>query len=79
MMQCLINIDDRDPRVTRMLRAQIHDEAIFEFPKADAEELRRFVQDCFNFEWAPPSIPNARPVQLTAEAGHFGFRWSECY
>lgn len=77
MMQCLINIDDRDPRVTRMLRAQIHDEAIFEFPKADAEELRQFVQSCFNFEWAPPNM--SRPVQVSAEAGHFGFRWSECY
>lgn len=77
MMQCLLNVDDLDPRVTRMLRAQIHDEAIFEFPKADAEELKRLVVGCFSFPWAPPGA--SRPVSMVPDTGPFGFRWSECY
>jgi len=79
MMKCLLNIDDLDPRVIKMLRAQIHDEAIFEFPRRDAEELKRLVVSCFNYEWAPPHIPNARPIQLMADAGKFGRSWAECY
>ena len=77
MMQCLLNVADADPRVIRMLRIQVHDEAVFEFPRADAEELRHLVEHAFTFDWAPPGAP--RPVSIVAEGGPFGFRWSECY
>lgn len=77
MMKCLLNVDDTDAEVTRMLRAQVHDEAIFEFPRKDAEELKRLVERCFTFEWAPD--PSFRPIKIIAEGSHFGYRWSECY
>jgi len=76
MMECFLRLR---PALRRMLRIQVHDEAIFEIPKENAEEIRREIEAAFNFEWAPPSMPWARPIQILAEAGHFAYRWSECY
>jgi P4 family phage/plasmid primase-like protien len=76
MMECLLRLR---PELQRMLRIQVHDEAIFEIPKENAEDIRREIEAAFNFEWAPPSMPGARPIQILADAGHFAYRWSECY
>lgn len=74
MMECLLRLPDF---VVRMLRAQIHDEAVFEVPREYAAEVVRIVEREFCFEWAPPGA--ARPVQIVAEAGPLGERWSDCY
>jgi P4 family phage/plasmid primase-like protien len=77
MMQCLLNIDDVDPRVTRMLRAQVHDEAVFEIPLADAREVIRLIVSCFNFDWAPPGAN--RPIRIMADPGKLAYNWAGCY
>lgn len=76
MMKCFLNLR---PELRRMLRIQVHDEAIFEIPKDNAVEIRREIEAAFNFEFTPPSMPDARPIQVIAEAGQFAYRWSECY
>jgi DNA polymerase-1 len=80
MMECLIRVDNLDDkRIIKMLRAQIHDEAIFEFPEVEKVDLRRQVEECFNFPWAPVNEPSFKPIQLVAEGGPFGKLWSQCY
>jgi P4 family phage/plasmid primase-like protien len=74
MMQALLNLPDF---CIRMLRAQVHDEAVFEVPLALAGEIVPRIERAFNFEWAPAHA--ARPVQVVAEAGPLGTSWSECY
>lgn len=74
MMQALLNLPDF---AIRMLRAQVHDEAVFEVPRALAGEIVPRIERAFNFAWCPPGA--SRPVQVVAEAGPLGQRWSECY
>ena len=71
MMDCLLNIDDRAPSVIHMLRAQVHDEAIFELPESLAPQIKTFIEDCFTGEF--------RGVPVIAEGGCFGRSWSACY
>lgn len=84
MMQCLINVDDCDAKygteITKMLRAQIHDEAIWELPEAEAVQYAKVIEACFNFEWAPR--PDMIPIRLMAEVDYtkLGAKsWAECY
>lgn len=74
MMQALLNLPDF---IVPMLRAQVHDEAVFEVPLALAGEIVPRIERAFNFEWAPD--PSFRPVQVVAEAGPLGTSWAECY
>jgi DNA polymerase I len=74
MMECLLNLPDF---CVRMLRAQVHDEAVFEVPLALADQIVPRIEQAFNFEWAPPGA--SRPVQIVAEAGKLGTSWAECY
>jgi DNA polymerase-1 len=88
MMQCLLNIDDFDAkygtRIIEMLRAQVHDEAVFEVPREHAEHIAVIIESCFNFEWAPESY--MRPIQVMASVDRHsdgrlktGRSWAECY
>ena len=54
MMECLLRLPDD---LARCLRAQVHDEAIFECHVDDLDEVRREVERAFNFEWCPPTLP----------------------
>jgi P4 family phage/plasmid primase-like protien len=74
MMECLLNLPDF---CVRMLRAQVHDEAVFEVPLALADQIVPRIEQAFNFEWAPD--PSFRPVQIVAEAGKLGTSWADCY
>lgn len=74
MMQALLNLPDF---LIRMLRAQVHDEAVFEIPRALAGEIVPRIEQAFNFEWAPD--PSFRPVQIVADAGKLGQSWADCY
>lgn len=74
MMECLLNLPDF---CVRMLRAQVHDEAVFEVPRALAGEIVPRIERAFRFEWAPD--PSFRPVQIVAEAGKLGQSWADCY
>jgi P4 family phage/plasmid primase-like protien len=74
MMQALLNLPDF---AVRMLRAQVHDEAVFEIPLALANEIVPRIERAFNFEWAPPGA--SRTVQIVADAGKLGQSWAECY
>lgn len=74
MMQALLNLPDF---CVRMLRAQVHDEAVFEIPLALAGQIVPRIEQAFNFEWAPPGA--SRPVQIVAEAGKLGTSWADCY
>lgn len=74
MMQALLNLPDF---AVRMLRAQVHDEAVFEVPLALAAEIVPRIERAFNFAWCPPGA--ARPVEIVAEAGKLGTSWADCY
>jgi DNA polymerase-1 len=74
MMECLLNLPDF---AVRMLRAQVHDEAVFEVPLALADQIVPRIEQAFNFSWAPD--PSFRPVQIVAEAGKLGTSWADCY
>lgn len=74
MAECLLRLPDD---VARMLRAQVHDEAVFEVPRADAPELVRVITEAFNWELALPG--KDRTVRIEAEAGRLAQRWSGCY
>lgn len=74
MMEALLRLPDF---AVRMLRAQVHDEAVFEIPLALAGEIVPRIERAFNFEWAPPGA--SRPVQIVADAGKLGASWAECY
>ena len=74
MMECLLRLPDD---VARMLVAQVHDEAVFEIPRAEAAELVEVIRTAFNFQWAPPGA--SRPVRVEAEPGRLAHRWSGCY
>lgn len=74
MMEALLRLPDF---AVRMLRAQVHDEAVFEVPLALADQIVPRIEQAFNFEWAPPGA--SRPVQVVAEAGKLGTSWADCY
>jgi len=74
MMEALLRLPDF---AVRMLRAQVHDEAVFEVPLVLADQIVPRIEQAFNFEWAPPGA--SRPVQIVAEAGKLGVSWAECY
>jgi DNA polymerase-1 len=74
MMECLLNLPDF---LIRMLRAQVHDEAVFEVPLELADQIVPRIEQAFNFPWAPD--PSFRPVQIVAEAGKLGTSWADCY
>lgn len=74
MMEALLRLPDF---AVRMLRAQVHDEAVFEVPLALAGEIVPRIERAFCFEWAPPGA--SRPVQIVAEAGKLGQSWADCY
>jgi P4 family phage/plasmid primase-like protien len=76
MMECLLRLPDE---LARCLRAQVHDEAVFECHVDDLDEVRREVEAAFNFEWCPPTLPGGRPIRIEAEAGHGAYRWSDAY
>lgn len=71
MMDCILNIDNRLPSVVHMLRAQVHDEAVFELPESIAGDIKAFIESCFTGEF--------RGVPIIAEGGKFGRSWAECY
>lgn len=74
MMECLLRLPDD---IAAMLVAQVHDEAVFEVPRAQAAEIVEIIRAAFNFEWAPPGA--SRPVRIEAEPGRLAHRWSGCY
>jgi DNA polymerase-1 len=75
MMDCLLKIDDFDAqhgtRIIHMLRAQVHDEAVFEIPEAKAGSYKTVIEHCFTGEF--------RGVPIIAEGGCFGRSWADCY
>jgi len=96
MMECLLRVDDCDAQygteIIRMLRAQIHDEAIWELPAAQADTYADIIEQCFNFEWSPetgvqPVGTGGSCIRLMAEVDRdkttgkrkFGRSWAECY
>lgn len=78
--ECLLDIARKSPDVLRMVRMIVHDEIVLSVPKAHAEEIARFVQDCMSREWAPAGC--AIPVRITAGQGKpfvFAERWGDLY
>jgi DNA polymerase-1 len=63
--------------VARMLRIQVHDEAVYEVPTGQVDEVTAIVHAAMNFEWAP--LPGMRPIQVTAEVNKPGVNWMDCY
>lgn len=77
LFQGAIDIDDVDPRVTRMIKGFVHDEMVFSVARRDALEVRDLVVRTMSRMWAPPGV--SRPVPVIAEASPFADRWSGCY
>jgi DNA polymerase-1 len=74
MMECLLRLPDE---VARMLRAQVHDEAVFEIPVEHEHEVRAVITEAFNWPLYLPGKPI--PVQIVAEGGPSGRSWADCY
>ncbi|HEY3691268.1 MAG TPA: phage/plasmid primase, P4 family [Pseudonocardiaceae bacterium] len=77
MMQWLLNIDDTDPDITRMMWVQVHDEAGWEVPADQVDEVSATIAACGTFEWAP--LPTMRSISITVEVGAPGDNWMDCY
>lgn len=78
MMECLLRIDDLDPRVTRMLRIQVHDEIVLEVPEADVDSvINEVLRPAMTYQWAPPGA--SLPITVEVDISGYGRRWADCY
>jgi DNA polymerase-1 len=62
-----------------MLRGIIHDEVVLSCPVEVADDVEKIVVNALSFEWAPASMPNARPIQVIADVGKRGPTWGDVY
>jgi DNA polymerase I-like protein with 3'-5' exonuclease and polymerase domains len=62
-----------------MLRGVVHDEIVLDVPIEDADEVEREVIKAMTFEWAPPKMPNAKPIKVIADVSKRGATWGACY
>jgi DNA polymerase-1 len=62
-----------------MLRGVIHDEVVCSVPIDIVDDVEKAIVKAFTFEWAPPKMPNARPIQIVADVGNRGTSWGNVY
>jgi DNA polymerase I-like protein with 3'-5' exonuclease and polymerase domains len=78
MMECLLRIDDLDPRVIHMLRIQVHDEIVLEVPEDEVEQvIGDVLKRAMTFQWAPPGA--SIPITVEVDISGYGRSWADCY
>lgn len=76
----ILRLIERYPETLPMLRGIIHDEVVLSVPIDDADDVESAVIECLSFEWAPATMPHARPIRIEAGSDKRGFKsWGECY
>jgi DNA polymerase I len=69
MKECLLRLDKSDPAMRDFMKLTIHDEVLFSFPEAEAEELTHIAKKAMTFSW--------KGVPITCDVSKPGKSWGE--